>query len=32
MIALEAAWLVPALRYGRRREAGSGEPADVPMT
>ncbi len=32
MIALEAAWLVPALRYGRRREAESGEPADVPMT
>jgi dolichol-phosphate mannosyltransferase len=32
MIALEAAWLVPALRYGRRREADSGEPADVPMT
>ncbi len=32
MIALEAAWLVPALRYGRRRWADSGEPADVPMT
>jgi dolichol-phosphate mannosyltransferase len=32
MIALEAAWLVPALRYGRRRAADSGEPADVPMT
>jgi dolichol-phosphate mannosyltransferase len=32
LIALEAAWLVPALRFGRRRWAGSGEPADVPMT
>jgi dolichol-phosphate mannosyltransferase len=32
VIALEAAWLVPALRYGRRRCADSGEPADVPMT
>ena len=30
LIALEAAWLVPALRFGRH--AGSGEPADVPMT
>jgi dolichol-phosphate mannosyltransferase len=30
LIALEAAWLVPALRFGRR--ADSGEPADVPMT
>ena len=31
-IALEAAWLVPALRFGRRRWADSGEPADVPIT
>jgi dolichol-phosphate mannosyltransferase len=31
-IALEAAWLVPALRLGRRRWADSGEPADVPIT
>jgi dolichol-phosphate mannosyltransferase len=30
-IALEAAWLVPALRFGRRW-ADSGEPADVPIT
>jgi dolichol-phosphate mannosyltransferase len=30
LIALEAAWLVPALRFGRR--ADSREPADVPMT
>ncbi len=30
LIALEAAWLVPALRLGRR--ADSREPADVPMT
>jgi dolichol-phosphate mannosyltransferase len=30
LIALEAAWLVPALRFGRH--ADSGEPADVPMT
>ena len=29
LIALEAAWLVPALRFGRR--ADSREPADVPM-
>ena len=29
LIALEAAWLVPALRLGRR--ADSREPADVPM-
>jgi dolichol-phosphate mannosyltransferase len=32
LIALEAAWLVPRLRFGRRRWEGSGEPADVPMT
>jgi dolichol-phosphate mannosyltransferase len=31
-IALEAAWLVPALRFGRRRWVDSGEPADVPIT
>ena len=31
-IALEAAWLVPALRFGRRRWADSGEPADLPIT
>ena len=31
-IAVEAAWLVPALRFGRRRGADSGEPADVPIT
>ena len=30
LIALEAAWLVPALRLGR--QADSREPADVPMT
>jgi dolichol-phosphate mannosyltransferase len=30
LIALEAAWLVPALRLGRH--ADSREPADVPMT
>jgi dolichol-phosphate mannosyltransferase len=30
-IALEAAWLVPALRFGRRW-ADSGEPADMPIT
>ena len=32
LIALEAAWLVPALRFGRRRPEDSGTPADVPMT
>jgi dolichol-phosphate mannosyltransferase len=32
LIALEAAWLVPALRFGRRRWERSGTPADVPMT
>jgi dolichol-phosphate mannosyltransferase len=32
LIALEAAWLVPALRYGRSRWDQSGAPADVPMT
>jgi len=31
-IALEAAWLVPALRLRRRRWADSGEVARVPMT
>ena len=31
-IAAEAVWLVPALRFGRRRWADSGEPADVPIT
>jgi dolichol-phosphate mannosyltransferase len=31
-IALEAAWLVPALRFSRRRWADSGEPADLPIT
>ncbi|MGH2945248.1 MAG: polyprenol monophosphomannose synthase [Solirubrobacteraceae bacterium] len=29
-IALEAAWLVPALRFGRRRWERTGEPARVP--
>jgi dolichol-phosphate mannosyltransferase len=32
LIALEAAWLVPGLRFGRRRWERSGEPADLPMT
>jgi len=32
LIALEAAWLVPALRFGRSRWEASGVPADVPMT
>jgi dolichol-phosphate mannosyltransferase len=31
-IAAEAAWLVPALRFGRRRWEPSGEPARVPIT
>ena len=31
-IAAETAWIVPALRFGRRRGADSGEPADVPIT
>ena len=31
-IALEAAWLVPALRFGRSSWADSGEPADLPIT
>ena len=30
LIALEAAWLVPALRFGRRRWEAAREPADVP--
>jgi dolichol-phosphate mannosyltransferase len=31
LIALEAAWLVPGLRFGRRRWEGSGEPARAPV-
>ena len=31
LIALEAAWLVPRLRFGRRRWEGSGEPARAPV-
>ncbi len=31
LIALEAAWLVPRLRFGRRRWESSGEPARAPV-